>query len=98
MQARLTAHCTRPEDAARMVERRMRKSEAALLLGPCLGRTCDALVSGRSESDTWVRIFAPPVKGRWAGRLPALDVGRQLRVRLVSTDVQRGFIDFVLAA
>ena len=45
----------------------------------------------------WVRTFDPPVEGRLSGDLPDLDVGQVVRVRLVSTSVERGFIDFELA-
>jgi exoribonuclease-2 len=94
----LAAHCSQQEDAARKVERRVRKSEAALFLQPQIGRRFDALVTGRTESATWVRTLAPPVEGMLVGRQPVLDVGQQIRVELQSTNVERGFIDFVLAA
>jgi exoribonuclease-2 len=42
-------HCTRQEDADRKVERRVRKSEAALLMQTMIGRHFDAIVSGHSE-------------------------------------------------
>ncbi len=92
----LAEHCTAREDAARKVERRMRKSEAALLLESHVGQQYDAIVTGSSESGLWVRIFAPPAEGRLASGPRGLEVGRQVRVKLVSTDVARGFIDFVL--
>jgi exoribonuclease-2 len=93
----LAAHCTRQEDAAQKVERRLRKSEAALHLASHLGQVYDAIVTGQSASDTWVRILAPPVEGMLVGRHAHLDVGEPVRVKLVSTNVERGFIDFVLA-
>lgn len=92
----LALHCTRQEDAARKVERRMRKSEAALFLAPRVGRSFDALVTGHSDAGSWVRTFAPPAEGMLVGRVPALQVGQQIRVKLVSTNVERGFIDFVV--
>ena len=92
----LAQHCTQQEDAAQKVERRMRKSEAALLLESHVGQSYDAIVTGHSISDTWVRIFNPPAEGRLAGGAPELEVGQQMRIKLVSTDVERGFIDFVL--
>ena len=92
----LARHCTQQEDAAQKVERRMRKSEAAVLLESHIGQQYDALVTGHSASDTWVRTFTPPVEGKLVGEMPELDVGEQVRVRLVSTNVERGFIDFVL--
>jgi exoribonuclease II len=92
----LAQHCTQQEDAAQKVERRMRKSEAALLLESHVGQSYDALVTGHSMRDTWVRIFNPPAEGRLAAGVAELEVGQQIRVKLVSTDVERGFIDFVL--
>jgi len=94
--AELAAHCTAQEDAAQKVERQMRKSEAALLLHSRIGQRFDALVTGINPSGTWVRIFEPPAEGRLTGDLPELKVGQPLRVKLVSTSVERGFIDFVL--
>jgi exoribonuclease II len=91
----LAAHCTQQEDAAQKVERRVRKSEAALLLESRIGQHFDAIVTGRTERDTWVRVFTPPVEGKLVGQPPGLDVGEQLRVTLVDADVERGFIDFV---
>ncbi len=92
----LADHCTAQEDAAQKVERRMRKSEAALLLESHVGQQYDAIVTGSSQTDQWVRIFAPPAEGRLEFAARGLEVGQQIRVRLVSTDVVRGFIDFVL--
>jgi exoribonuclease-2 len=43
-----------------------------------------------------VRIFNPPAEGRLAAGVPELEVGQQIRAKLVSTDVERGYIDFVL--
>jgi exoribonuclease-2 len=94
----LARHCSQQEDAAQKVERRVRKSEAALLLESRLGQHFDAIVTGCSVSDTWVRIFTPPAEGRLATRAADLEVGQQVRVKLVSTNVERGFIDFVLAS
>jgi exoribonuclease-2 len=94
--AELAAHCTTQEDAAQKVERQMRKSEAALLLHDRIGQRFDGLVTGINASGTWVRIIEPPAEGRLRGELPELKVGQSLRVKLVSTSVERGFIDFVL--
>ena len=93
----LARHCTAQEDAARKVERQLRKSEAALLLHARVGQLFDALVTGSTDRGAWVRTFDPPVEGRLSGDLPDLDVGQVVRVRLVSTSVERGFIDFELA-
>ena len=92
----LAQHCTVQEDAAQKVERSVRKSEAAQFLESHVGQQFDAIVTGRSVSDTWVRIFTPPVEGKLVARVPELEVGQRIRVKLVATNVERGFIDFVL--
>ena len=91
----LAEHCSQQEDAARKVERRVRKSEAALLLSSHLNQTFDAVVTGSSSSATWVRILDMPIEGLLEEGEPNLDVGRKLRVRLVSVNVEKGFIDFI---
>ncbi len=90
----LAAHCTRQEDAARKVERRVRKSEAALLLQSMLGHHFDAIVTGHSEKGTWVRIVTPPAEGRLMRKAGKIKVGQEIKVKLVLADVERGFIDF----
>ena len=90
----LAAHCTRQEDAARKVERRVRKSEAALLLRTMIGHHFDAIVTGHAEKGTWVRIFRPPAEGRLMRKIGKIKVGQKIKVRLVLADVERGFIDF----
>ena len=90
----LAAHCTVQEGAAQKVERKLRKSEAALLLGSHIGQRFDAIVTGFSSGNTWVRIFTPPAEGKLVRGGPGLKVGQQLRIKLVFTDVERGFIDF----
>ncbi len=90
----LAEHCTAQEDAAQKVERRMRKSDAALLLESHVGQRYDAIVTGSSPTAMWVRIFTPPAEGRLVSAPRRPEVGQQIRVKLVSTDVERGFIDF----
>ncbi len=92
--AELALHCTRQEDAARKVERQMRKSEAALLLEACVGQQYDGLVTGSSPDGVWVRIFSPPAEGKLVQGMAGLEVGEKVRVKLLSTNVERGFIDF----
>jgi VacB/RNase II family 3'-5' exoribonuclease len=91
----LAEHCTKQEDAANKVERRVRKSAAALWLADRLGQEFDAVVTGASEKGTWVRLYRPPVEGKLERGFEGLDVGDRLRVRLVKTDAERGFVDFV---
>jgi exoribonuclease-2 len=95
--AALARHCTEQEGNAAKVERQVLKSAAALLLAPRTGERFDAIVTGASEKGTWVRIFQPPVEGKLVRGLERLDVGDRVRVQLVHTDVERGFIDFVRA-
>jgi exoribonuclease-2 len=90
----LARHCTEQEDDAAKVERQVRKSAAALLLEHRIGERFDALVTGAAEKGTWVRIRRPAAEGRLVRGERGLDVGDRVRVTLVSTDVERGFIDF----
>jgi len=54
----------------------------------------DALFTGVSEKGTWARLFHPPVEGKLIEAFEGLDVGDRVRVDLIGTDVERGFIDF----
>jgi VacB/RNase II family 3'-5' exoribonuclease len=91
----LARHCTEQEDNASKVERQVRKSAAALLLSSRIGERFDAIVTGASDKGTWVRIFRPALEGKVVHGFEGLDVGDRVRVKLVKTDVERGFIDFV---
>jgi exoribonuclease-2 len=90
----IAKHCTEAEDDAKKVERQVTKSAAAILLQSRIGEQFDAIVTGASDKGTWVRLLNPPVEGRLDSGFEGLDVGNQLRVQLVSTNVERGFIDF----
>jgi exoribonuclease II len=91
----LATHCTEQEDAAKKVERQVRKSAAALFLSRRIGESFDAIVTGASDKGTWVRLLKPPAEGKLMAGHEGLRVGERLRVRLVSLNVERGFIDFV---
>jgi len=93
----LAAHCTDMEDEARKVERRVKKAAAALVLESRVGQVFDAVVTGAAKKGTWVRLLAPPVEGRLERGFEGVDVGDRVRVRLIGTDVERGFIDFAIA-
>ena len=95
--AALARHCTEQEGSAAKVERQVLKSAAALLLAPRVGERFEGIVTGASEKGTWVRVLAPPVEGKVVRGFEGLDVGDRVRVELVHTDVERGFIDFVRA-
>jgi exoribonuclease-2 len=94
---RIADHCTQQEDAANKVERLTAKAAAALWLTPRIGETFDGIVTGAGPKGTWVRLVPTPVEGRVERGAQGLDVGDRVRVRLVSTDPQRGFIDFARA-
>jgi exoribonuclease-2 len=91
----LAADCTLKEDGAQKVERMVRKAAAACLLSNRIGHEFDGIVTGASAKGTWVRVFDPPVEGRVERGHEGLDVGDKVRVRLVHTNPERGFIDFV---
>jgi VacB/RNase II family 3'-5' exoribonuclease len=93
----IAAHCTERETAARHVERFMKKVAAALLLGPQVGATFDAIVTGVSPKGTYARLLSVPAEGRIVHGDKGLDVGQKTRVRLIGVDPQRGFIDFQAA-
>jgi exoribonuclease-2 len=93
----LAGHCTTQEDNAAKVERQVRKSAAAMLLESQIGERFDAIVTGASAKGTWVRTQGTPVEGRVVEGANSLDVGDQVRVKLVHTDAERGFIDFARA-
>ncbi len=90
----LATHCTQKEDDAQKVERQVRKSAAACLLSSRIGDKFDGVVTGASEKGTWVRIFHPPVEGRVERNATGLDVGDRVKVKLLHTNVEKGFIDF----
>ncbi len=90
----LAKHCTEQEDAAKKVERQVRKSAAAMLLEHRMGEQFDAIVTGAAEKGTWVRLLSPPIEGRLTSGFEGIDVGHRVRVQLMRTDVERGYIDF----
>ncbi len=51
-------------------------------------------MTGVSNKGTWVRALRPPVEGKVVKGAAGLDVGDRVGVRLVSVNVERGFIDF----
>ena len=93
----VAAHCNERESAAQKVERLMRKVAAAALFGDRIGQVFDGVVTGSSAKGVWVRVLDPPVEGRVVRGEEGLDVGERVRVRLLDTDIERGFIDFARA-
>lgn len=91
----LAKHCSQKEDDAEKVERKMKKAAACLFLSTKINQTFDAIVTGAAPKGTWVRIINPPTEGKLIQGFEHVDVGDQIRVKLVSTDVEKGFIDFI---
>ena len=92
--SQIAARCTEREDAARKVERLMRKVAAASLLSKRIGEVFDGVVTGAAPKGTYVRLLKLPVEGRVVRGTQGIDVGDKVRVRLASVDVAKGFIDF----
>jgi VacB/RNase II family 3'-5' exoribonuclease len=88
------ANCTSKEDAARKVERAMSKRIAAVAMSGRIGEVFDAIVTGVTPHGTFVRVMRPLVEGLLTQGRQGVDVGDKLRVKLVRTDVEQGFIDF----
>jgi VacB/RNase II family 3'-5' exoribonuclease len=95
--AAIALNCTQKGDAARKVERAMSKRLSAMAMSHRVGETFDAMVTGTTPKGTFVRVMQPHMEGLLAQGAQGLHVGDKLRAKLVRTDVQHGFIDFVKA-
>jgi exoribonuclease-2 len=93
----IAANCTEKDDAARRVEREMSKRLAAVAMHDRIGAIFDAVVTGVTPNGTFVRALQPHVEGLLAQGHEGVDVGDKLRVKLIRTDVQHGYIDFARA-
>jgi VacB/RNase II family 3'-5' exoribonuclease len=92
--AGIARNCTLKEDAARKVERAMGKRVAAVAFHHRIGENFDAIVTGVTPKGVFVRVAVPPLEGRLLRGEEGVDVGDHLRVRLLQTDPERGYIDF----
>jgi exoribonuclease-2 len=90
----IAQHCTRKEDDARKVERQVEKSAMAILMKSRIGEVFEAIVAGASPKGTWVRLFHPHVEGKLVNGFKGMEVGHQLKVKLIQIDIEEGFIDF----
>jgi VacB/RNase II family 3'-5' exoribonuclease len=90
----IATHCTLMEDNSRKVERDMQKRIAAVVLRPWIGQNFPAIVTGVNKYGTFVRTLDPNVDGMLVQGGKGLDVGDKVTVKLISTDPQKGFIDF----
>jgi exoribonuclease-2 len=92
----IATRCTLMEDNARKVERTMEKRIAAVVLKPRIGQTFPGIITGVSQHGTFVRTLNPHVDGMVVQGAKGLDVGDKVNVKLLSTDPERGFIDFAV--
>jgi len=76
----IAAHCNERGEAARKVERKMRKVAAAVLLQDKIGQTFNAIVTGATEKGTFARLISPPVDGRVMRGERGLRVGDKTRI------------------
>jgi VacB/RNase II family 3'-5' exoribonuclease len=90
----IATNCTEKGDAERKVEREMSKRLAASAMQNRIGAIFDGVVTGAGPKGTFVRVLQPHVEGLLAQGQQGADVGDRFRVKLIRTDVQRGFIDF----
>jgi exoribonuclease II len=90
----IASNCTVKEDAARKVEREMSKRLAAVAMQNRIGEVFDAIVTGVTDHDTFVRVLQPHIEGLLAQGSQGLDVGDKIRAQLIRTDPQKGYIDF----
>ena len=75
----------------------MSKRLAAVAMQSRIGEVFDAIVTGATDHGTFVRVLQPRIEGLLAEGDQGLDVGDKLRVKLIRTDVQKGYIDFARA-
>lgn len=91
--ASISHNCTIKEEAAEKIERRLKKSAAAIFLQTKIGTVFSGMVTGANDH-TWVRISRPFVEGRIMEDYRGLKVGQRVFVKLVKVDVEKGHIDF----
>lgn len=92
----IATRCTEMEDAARHVERDMEKRIAAVVLHPRIGQVFNGIVTGVNQHGSFVRALDPHVEGMLVHGAKGLDVGDRVRVKLVGTNPERGYIDFAV--
>jgi len=90
----IATRCTERGEAARKVERTMRKVAGASMLAERVGENFAAIVTAASGKGIYARILSPPVEGRVVRGGRGLDVGDTVSLTLVVADPVRGYIDF----
>jgi ribonuclease R len=94
----IASRCTERGEAARKVERTMRKVAGASMLAERVGESFAAIVTAASPKGVYARVLNPPVEGRVVRGGRGLDVGDTVRLKLVAADPMRGYIDFAHGA
>jgi exoribonuclease-2 len=90
----LASHCTQQENNADKVERQVRKSASAAFMANRIGEYFEALVTGINQNGIWIRLLTPPVEGKLVQGAHGLDVGDKVRVKLITLNIEQGWIDF----
>ena len=90
----IAARCTERADAARKVERTVRKIAGAAMMADRVGDSFPAVITAAARKGTYARLLNPPVEGRVVSGAEGLDVGDTVRLKLVSVDPLKGHIDF----
>ncbi len=90
----IASRCTERGEAARKVERTMRKIAGASMLAERVGESFTAIVTAASPKGIYARVLSPPVEGRIVRGGKGLDVGDTVSLKLVVADPVRGYIDF----
>jgi exoribonuclease-2 len=93
----IASRCTKRERKARKVERTMRKIAAVYLLRDRIGEIFEGVITGANWKGVFARVKHPAAEGKVIRGEIGMDVGDQVRLRLLSVDLERGFIDFARA-
>lgn len=93
----IALRCTERGEAARKVERTMRKIAGASMLADRVGESFTAVITASSPKGVYARVLSPPVEGRVVRGGAGLDVGDTVRLTLKVADAVKGYIDFVHA-
>jgi len=91
---RIANRCTEKENAARKVERLMRKIAAAFYLQNRVGETFRGLITGSSPKGVYVRLLDFPAEGRVVQNLKHLRVGDKIEAKLMEVNLDQGHVDF----
>jgi VacB/RNase II family 3'-5' exoribonuclease len=92
--AAIAKQCTEREEAAKKVERTMRKVMAASWLSGRIGEVFDGIITGVTPKGTFARLLKEPAEGMVVKGGQGVDVGDKVQLRLAGVNIAKGFIDF----